>query len=96
MAYFVYILVSRSGNALYVGATNDLHRRLDQHRARIAGAHTARYRIDRLVWFEVHARIDEARARERSLKRWRREWKDALVAQSNPGWRDVSTDIPYV
>ncbi|MEO1688937.1 MAG: GIY-YIG nuclease family protein [Pseudomonadota bacterium] len=94
MPAFVYILASASTNALHIGATVDLRTRLAQHRAGVAGAHTARYRIHRLVWFETHDGIREAREREWRLKRWRRAWKEALIAKTNPTWRDLAMEVP--
>ncbi|MEM7506447.1 MAG: GIY-YIG nuclease family protein [Pseudomonadota bacterium] len=94
MTYFVYILVSRSGNALYVGTTSDLRRRLHQHQAGQTGAHTARYKIRKLVYFELHDAAEAALLREKKVKRWRRQWKIDLIESVNPGWRDVSHDIP--
>ena len=91
---FTYILCSRPGGALYVGAATDLQRRVEQHRAKAVPGHTVRYGIDRLVWFEAHARIEDARRREHSIKRWRRAWKDALVNELNPGWADLADGIP--
>ena len=94
MRAFVYIRGSAWGNALYVGCTTDLRRRLEQHRAGAADAHTRRYRINRLVWFEGHEELSEAQARERRLKRWRRAWKEALIAEVNPEWRDLAAEVP--
>lgn len=93
-SYFVYILASRF-KTLYIGVTNDLERRRDEHRARSAGSFTARYRIDRLVHFESHGSPGEAIAREKQLKGWRRERKVDLVQASNPRWKDLSDgDVP--
>ena len=77
--YYVYILTNRRYGVLYVGVTNDLLRRMMQHRAKIVPGFTKEYGVVRLVYFEEYASITEARARERSLKRWRRAWKLALV-----------------
>ncbi len=93
MAHYVYILASRPGGAIYIGATSDLRRRLEQHRAKVVG-HTARYGITTLVWFETHADLYAALERERQVKRWRRAWKDELIAEVNPEWRDLSGQIP--
>ena len=95
MTAWVYILASRPGGALYVGATTDLRRRVEQHRAGAAGAHTARYGVRTLVWFEPHETLNAALARERSVKRWRRAWKDALIVAANPDWRDIADQIPF-
>ncbi|MEM1315316.1 MAG: GIY-YIG nuclease family protein [Pseudomonadota bacterium] len=94
MTAYVYILASASSNALYIGAAAQLRERLAQHRAGTAGAHTARYRIHRLIWFEAHDDLRAAREREHRLKRWRRAWKEALVAERNPAWRDLSAEVP--
>lgn len=93
--YFVYILVSRSGNALYTGMTNDLRKRLEQHQLGNTGAHTQKYRIRKLVYFEQHEMLEMAYLRERRIKRWHRPWKIDLIESVNPTWRDLSTEIPY-
>ncbi|MEL6793545.1 MAG: GIY-YIG nuclease family protein, partial [Pseudomonadota bacterium] len=64
------------------------------HRSGAIPGHTKTYMIDRLVWFEPHSTREEAMRRERSIKRWRRAWKDRLIMETNPNWEDVSTDIP--
>ena len=92
---FVYILASASRNALCTGSTRDLRQRVELHRAGAANAHTAKYRIHRLVYFEVHATLAGALTRERRVKRWRRAWKDELIASINPEWRDLTMEIPY-
>jgi putative endonuclease len=92
-SYFVYILTNRPRGVLYVGVTNDVGRRLAEHRAKSVPGFTERYGVSRLVHVEEYASILEARSREHSLKRWRREWKFALIEQSNPDWRDLSPDL---
>ena len=87
--YWVYILSSRSG-ALYIGVTGDLHARLAAHRDGTASAHTARYRITRLVYSERTEDAHAALAREKQLKGWRREKKLALIRAVNPTWDDLS------
>lgn len=93
MAHFVYIMASRPGGALYVGRTRDLRNRVDAHRAGLS-RHTAKYKIKTLVWFEQHTDFDLSLRRERSLKRWRRGWKDALITDANPNWKDLTHAIP--
>ncbi len=90
--YYVYILANRRYGVMYVGVTNDLLRRMMQHRAKIVPGFTKEYGVIRLVYFEEYASITEARARERSLKRWRRAWKLALVDNLNPEWRDLTKE----
>ena len=94
MPYFTYILASRPGGAIYIGAANDLARRVEQHRAGAVRGHTSTYNIHTLVWFEVHETLDAALLREKQIKRWRRAWKDALIMEANPDWRDISSTIP--
>jgi putative endonuclease len=90
--YFVYILTNRRHGVLYVGLTNDLHRRMFQHRSKAVPGFTRAHGIIGLVYFEEYASITEARAHERTLKRWRRDWKLALVDETNPEWRDLAED----
>ena len=77
--YFVYILASRRNGTLYVGVTNDLVRRIFEHREGKVEGFTKRYEVHRLVCFERHGDIQEAIAREKRLKRWRRDWKIELI-----------------
>jgi putative endonuclease len=91
--YFVYILASRPKGVLYVGVTNDLARRIWEHRTKIVPGFTSKYGVTRLVYSEEHASILEARARERTLKHWRREWKFKLIEDVNPTWRDFYDEL---
>lgn len=94
MPHFVYILTGSTKSALYIGRTTDLGRRMEQHRARVADSHTAKYRLDQLISFEAHDDAETAAARERRLKRWRWDWKRELVQTVTPHWRDLSDHIP--
>ena len=91
--FFVYILASRRNGTLYVGVTNDLVRRLTQHRAKAVPGFTRTYGVDKLVYFEEYASILEARAREGAMKRWRRAWKIVLIEKTNPQWRDLGDEL---
>jgi len=91
--YFVYMLANRRNGTLYVGVTNDLVRRVMQHRAKAVPGFTRRYGVDKLVYFEEYPAILEARAREGALKRWRRAWKIALIEKDNPRWRDLGDEL---
>jgi putative endonuclease len=91
--YYVYILASRSRN-LYIGVTNDIYRRIAEHRSRREGRFTTRYRIERLVYVEVTDDPVAAIQREKQLKKWRREKKLALIAASNPSWTDLADGWP--
>ncbi len=89
--YYVYIVASAS-RTLYIGVTNDLERRVWQHRHKVLGGFTAKYDVSRLVWFELHSQVDDAIAREKQIKGWSRGKKLALIEGENPKWWDLSRD----
>ena len=91
--FFVYILASRRNGTLYIGITNDLARRLSEHKAKLVPGFARKYAVDQLVYFETFGSILEARAREHSMKRWRRAWKIALIEKLNPDWRDLAGEL---
>jgi putative endonuclease len=91
----VYLLASGFHGTLYTGVTSNLAGRVWQHREEITKGFTARYSVKRLVWFEVHDMMNSAISREKSIKRWRREWKIALVEAENPTWRDLAEDFGF-
>ncbi|MBM9531801.1 GIY-YIG nuclease family protein [Desulfoprunum benzoelyticum] len=88
--YYVYILTNWNNKVLYVGVTNDLERRLQEHRMKLVPGFTEKYNVNKLVYFEETQDIVAAVEREKEIKKWRREKKDALVAGSNPEWKDLS------
>ena len=91
--YYVYILASRIGGTLYIGVTNDLIRRVAEHRLKIAESFTKRYDVTRLVHFEVFEEIEQAIHREKRLKKWSRAWKISLIEKDNPDWNDLYPGI---
>ena len=91
--YYVYILASRKHGTLYIGVTNDLVRRVYQHKTHAARGFTSRYGIHLLVWFECYDDIRNAITREKELKEWRRAWKINLIERSNPEWADLYAGI---
>src|SRR6478735_479681 len=93
MAYYVYLLASKKHGTLYLGITNDIVRRGYEHRTKAAGGFTARYDVDKLVWFEIYDDVVSAIAREKELKKWRRDWKIRLIEEQNPGWVDLYPGI---
>jgi putative endonuclease len=93
--FYVYILASRYRGTIYVGVSNDISRRVGEHKSGAGKGFTQRYKVNRLVYFEAYGSILEARARERALKRWRREWKFDLIEKDNPNWRDLSGDLAF-
>ena len=93
--FFVYILASKRNGTLYVGVTNDLARRLSEHKAKLVAGFTRKHEVDQLVYFETFNSVLEARAREHSLKGWRRAWKIALIENGNPDWRDLTGELSF-
>ena len=91
--YCVYILASRKYGALYVGVTSDLAGRVYLHREELVAGQTSRYHIHDLVYFEVHNNPGDAIVREKRIKKWRRDWKIALIEKDNPDWRDLYPEI---
>lgn len=91
--FFVYLMASRLNGTLYCGVTNDLVRRVVEHREGTAEGFTAKYGVSRLVWFEQHSDINEAILREKRIKKWNREWKVRLIEERNPDWRDLAVDL---
>ena len=90
MTYYVYILANQTNVALYIGVTNNLIRRVWEHRTHAdPHSHTAKYGIEKLVYFEETSDVTSAIAREKQLKGWNRARKNALVASSNPTWTDL-------
>lgn len=91
--YFVYILASRKYGALYLGVTSDLAGRVYLHREEVLSGQTSRYHIHNLVYFEPHDHPENAIIREKRIKKWRREWKIALIEKDNPDWQDLYLEI---
>ena len=89
MSYFVYMLASRKRGTLYIGVTNDLARRVGEHRAGTASGFTRKYRVHRLVYAEAFDEIEDAIRREKTMKEWQRAWKVQLIERENPEWDDL-------
>jgi putative endonuclease len=94
--FYVYILASRIGGALYIGVTNDLIRRVAEHRLKLVEGFTKKYEIARLVYFEQFDDIENAIKREKRLKKWPRAWKISLIEKDNPNWIDLYPGIAGV
>jgi putative endonuclease len=91
--FFVYILASQRNGTRCTGVTNNLSRRIAEHKAKLVPGFTRQYGVDKLVYVEEYESLLDARARERSMKRWRRPWKTRLIEKDNPTWRDLSYDL---
>ena len=88
--YCVYILASKRNGTLYTGVTSDLERRVHDHKNDVREGFTSRYGVHMLVWCEVYEDIQDAIAREKRIKKWRRKWKIALIEMHNPRWLDLA------
>ena len=88
--YYVYILVNHTNDVMYIGVTNDLRRRCNEHKREIIEGFTKQYYVHKLVYFEAYRDPSTAIAREKQLKGWRREKKNMLVGRMNPQWNDLS------
>lgn len=93
MAFYVYLLASRKNGTFYTGVTNDLARRIHEHREKQADGFTRRYNVTRLVYYETYETPKEAIRREKRLKRWPRTWKIRTIEAGNPEWRDLHADL---
>ena len=89
MPYYVYILASRKNGTLYIGVTNDLIRRIYEHKNKSISGFTSQYDVDQLVWFDQTDDVMSAISTEKRVKRWNRAWKVALIEKTNPQWRDL-------
>jgi putative endonuclease len=90
MAGWVYIMSNKREGVLYIGVTADLSARITQHRSGKGSAFCRRYGLNRLVYAEQHSTIEDAIAREKAMKAWKRTWKIELIENANPGWNDLS------
>ena len=91
--FYVYLLASKPYGTLYIGTTSDLPRRVWEHKQKLVPGFTRRYRIDRLVWFEVHQSAAVALRHEKRLKEWKRDWKISLIERDNPHWIDLYASL---
>jgi putative endonuclease len=93
MAFYVYIVASQRNGTIYIGSTDNLSRRIWEHKTKARAGFTRTYGCDKLVWFESFETRSGAFRRERSLKEWRRSWKLMLIEENNPTWRDLFEEL---
>ena len=93
--FYVYILASQRNGTLYTGVTNDLARRMSEHRTGAGSKFVSDYRVSRLVWCEAHEEAAQAIQREKQIKKWNRKWKLDLIEASNPQWRDLYDELNF-
>jgi putative endonuclease len=91
--FYVYIMSSKRNGTLYVGSTNDLIKRVWQHKNQVVPSFTSKYKVYMLVYYEIHEIYSEAARREKRLKNWCRQWKLNLIESMNPSWRDLYEEI---
>ncbi len=91
--FCVYILASKKNGTLYVGVTSALTQRIWQHKNKLVAGFTAKYQVDKLVYYEVHDDANSAIRREKQIKKWNRVWKIELIEEMNPAWRDLYEDV---
>ncbi|WP_312599592.1 GIY-YIG nuclease family protein [Brevundimonas sp.] len=89
MAFFTYILASRRNGTLYTGSTDDLVKRIAEHRDKLRAGFTRKYSVTLLVWYEIHETREAAFRRERQIKEWKRVWKLEVIERKNPAWADL-------
>jgi putative endonuclease len=90
--YFVYILTNKTNKVLYIGVTNNLEKRMYEHKSKMIDGFTKKYNLTRLVYFEETSDVQSAIEREKQLKNWHREWKMNLISRFNPDWKDLSEE----
>ncbi len=93
--FYVYILASKRNGTLYIGVTSNIVQRVWQHKNNMVKGFTKKYSVKALVYYEVHANADSAIAKEKQLKKWRREWKLRLIEEKNPNWNDLYNEISH-
>jgi putative endonuclease len=91
--FYVYILCSKRNGTLYIGVTSDLVKRVYEHKNNLIDGFTKKYKVHRLVWYEIHESAESAITREKQLKKWKRVWKLKLIEKNNPKWIDLYEDI---
>jgi len=91
--YFVYFLTNKTNKVLYIGMTNNLKRRIYEHKNKLLEGFSEKYNLQKLVYYEITNNVNSAIKREKQLKNWHREWKINLINQFNPEWRDLSEEF---
>mgnify|MGYP000282967608 CR=1 FL=1 len=93
--YYLYIISNKHNSTLYIGVTNDLERRMFEHKNKLVSGFTAKYNVNKLMYFEDFQYVNDALKREKQLKNWNRQWKIDLIEKENKEWKDLSIDWKY-
>ncbi|REH52269.1 putative endonuclease [Tenacibaculum gallaicum] len=88
--YYIYIITNKKDGVLYIGVTNNLERRIFEHKNKLVKGFSSKYNLDKLIYFEEYQFIKEAIKREKNMKKWKRAWKINLVIKENPNWDDLA------
>jgi putative endonuclease len=91
--YYVYMLTNKANKVLYIGVTNDLERRMFEHKNKLVDGFTKKYNLNKLIYYEVTGDVLSALEREKQLKNWHRDWKINLINKFNPEWRDLANNF---
>jgi len=91
--FYVYLLANKRNGTLYLGMTNDLIRRVYEHKNKITKGFASKYDVSKLVWFETHSNAAVAITREKQIKEWKRQWKINLIEAENPDWHDLYDNL---
>ncbi len=90
--YYLYIITNKKNGVLYIGVSNDLERRMFEHKNKLIKGFSSRYNLGKLIFFETYQYINDAIKREKNMKKWKRAWKIELIEEDNPNWVDLSKD----
>ncbi|NAS29643.1 GIY-YIG nuclease family protein [Flavobacteriaceae bacterium R38] len=90
--YYVYIISNKMNGTLYIGMTNDLERRMFEHKNKLVSGFSKTYNLNKLIYFEIYNHVEDAILREKRLKKWKRQWKINLIIEKNPKWNDLAID----
>lgn len=94
--YYLYILTNMKNGTLYIGVTNDLERRMFEHKRKLIDGFSKKYSLDKLVYFETYQYVNDAIKREKNMKKWKRQWKINLIEEDNPNWDDLSSGWTFL
>ena len=94
--FYVYIITNKSHGTLYIGQTDNLAKRIFEHKEKHRSGFASRYNLTRLVWYEAFPTRTEAFTRERRIKNWKRAWKIELIEKTNPSWTDLSKELSFI
>ncbi len=94
--YYLYVLTNKTNGTLYIGVTNDLERRMFEHKNKLVAGFTKKYGLNKLIYFETYQYVNDAIKREKNMKKWKRQWKIDLIEEENPCWNDLSKDWVYL